>query len=118
MYRLEMTDDLGRLLSFPLKSAGIITVGRNRDNDIVLADKSVSRNHCLLHVAGERVEIEDLGSANGVIVHGALVDGRTKVQGGDEIIIGENRFFLRAVNEQETTHQTFLGPVPGLSKPR
>lgn len=112
MYRLEMNDDLGRILSFPLKEEGIVTIGRNRDSDVVLTDKSVSRNHCLLHLAGKSIEIEDLGSSNGVIVGGDPIGHRTRLKPGDEIIIGENRLFLRFAAHPEQTRQTFHGPMP------
>jgi pSer/pThr/pTyr-binding forkhead associated (FHA) protein len=114
MFRLEMVDDLGRTLNFPLKKRGIVTVGRKRDNDIFLNDKSVSRNHCLLYVTPDGVEVEDLQSANGVRVSGARIVIRTKLQPNDEIIIGENRFFLRWAVGDQLTEKT--SPASGTVK--
>ena len=96
MYRLEMTDDLGRKLSYPLPlEATVITIGRRKDNDIVLSDLSVSRNHAQIIVSAGKIEVEDLDSANGVLVNNHRIEQCTEIKLGDELIIGENRFFLR-----------------------
>jgi pSer/pThr/pTyr-binding forkhead associated (FHA) protein len=116
MFRLEIVDDLGRTLNFPLKKRGIVTVGRKRDNDIFLNDKSVSRNHCLLYVSPDAVEVEDLQSANGVLVRGRRISERTKLEPNDEIIIGENRFFLRWSVAEMTTQKTSLARAADLPK--
>ncbi len=47
-----------------LPSSGTLTLGRSTDNDVAVDDPSVSRRHAALHL-GPRVELEDLGSANG-----------------------------------------------------
>ncbi|MDP8222130.1 MAG: FHA domain-containing protein [Candidatus Lernaella stagnicola] len=113
MYRLEMTDDLGRILSYPLKEQGAVSVGRQESNDIVLLDKSVSRQHCIFHVDGDSVAIEDSASVNGVLVGGQRISTRTPLHRGDEIIIGEYRFFLRVGgNVDDDTKQTFVGNLP------
>lgn len=113
MYRLEMVDDLGRVLSYPLKKDGVMTVGRHNNNDIMLDEKSVSRNHCLLYLKPNLVEIEDLDSTNGVLLRGERITRRAKVNVGDELIIGENRFFLKEGEEGTRTEKTFLDvPLP------
>ena len=112
MYRLEMIDDLGRTLNFPLKTEAVVSVGRQSDNDIVLEEKSVSRNHCLIYVKRDEVEVEDLDSTNGVRVRGNRITSRTRVDIGDELIIGESRFFLRKTITDSTTAETYLGNLP------
>ncbi len=59
----------------PLRS-GRITIGRARDNDIVLSDLLVSRHHAELVVLPDSVEIVDLGSANGTFLAGRRVSRR------------------------------------------
>ena len=46
----------------------------------------------------EMIHVIDLDSANGVIVNNARITKPTKIKPGDEIIVGENRFFLREVD--------------------
>ncbi len=56
----------------------VLRIGRAPDNDLVLADLSVSRYHAELRNSGAgRYEIADLGSANGTFVNGARVSAVT-----------------------------------------
>ena len=60
-----------------------------RDKSVVwIDDPSVSRRHARIVVDGDRATIRDLGSKNGTIVNGALVDGERDLTDGDEIQIG------------------------------
>jgi len=63
----------GHDLSVPildLKCMGeeIISVGRDPDNDLVIADHAVSRHHAEIRREGERYVVRDLHSANGTFV--------------------------------------------------
>ena len=57
---------------FELTSAGL-TLGRGEEVDVVLPDGMVSREHCRVTLAGDRVEVEDLGSTNGTLMDGQAV---------------------------------------------
>lgn len=72
------------------------TVGRSGDCQAVLDDPLVSRRHARFWVEGDRVAIEDLGSANGVHVNGKRIKGRTWLNQGDQVMIGKSSFTLRA----------------------
>lgn len=48
----------------------MITIGRAANNDIVLADSSVSKLHCYVHSYGGPFHICDPGSTNGTFVDG------------------------------------------------
>src|SRR5450432_1953574 len=52
---------------YPLPEAGIVRIGRGPPNEIQVDDQSVSRHHLLLHI-GSKIEVEDLGSANGTLL--------------------------------------------------
>ena len=55
-------------------SPGVVNVGRAEDNEVVLADVSVSRRHARIQViAGGGLIIEDLGSGNGIWFAGRQV---------------------------------------------
>ena len=55
-------------------SPGVVNVGRAEDNEVVLADVSVSRRHARIEViAGGGLVIEDLGSGNGIWFAGRQV---------------------------------------------
>ena len=47
----------------------VVTIGAMDDNDLVLADDTVSRNHCRIYVEGDQYMIEDLDSTNGTFVN-------------------------------------------------
>ena len=55
------------------------------DNDVVVADPSVSRRHCAVVVhTGQTCEIHDTASKNGTYLNGRRIDGPTRLAGGDE----------------------------------
>ena len=85
-------------------STGDVLVGRDGDNDIVLAENMVSRRHARLRRDPQgRFVLTDLGSANGVHVNGMRV-ARAYLAAGDEIKIGDN--FFRFHVEEHTEPKT------------
>lgn len=66
------------------------TIGRALDNDLVLAEASVSRRHARLVRDGDRWVIEDLGAGNGTRVNGRPVR-RARLSDGDVILLGTVR---------------------------
>lgn len=75
---------------------GDVTVGRDGDNEIVLAENTVSRRHARLLRDGQgQFVLTDLGSANGVYINGTRVQ-RAVLSTGDEIKIGDNYFRFQA----------------------
>lgn len=62
-------------------------IGRDRSNDVVLADPSCSRHHALIRRQGDRYAVVDLGSNNGVVVNGRRV-AQQVLHSGDRIQLG------------------------------
>ncbi|HEV2296400.1 MAG TPA: FHA domain-containing protein [Tepidisphaeraceae bacterium] len=73
-----------------------ITVGRSTDCDLWLNDGGVSRRHCCFERNGEAWEVVDLGSRNGVVVHGEKVT-RHVLRDGDSVHVGGARIAFHAV---------------------
>ncbi len=71
-----------------------LRIGRADDNDIVLADLSVSRHHAELRNLGGRYEIVDTGSHNGTFLNGEQVISRATVTEQDIVGIGAATFRL------------------------
>lgn len=67
-------------------SEGSVHIGRADDNELVLADISVSRRHARLTVDAKKVLIEDLGSGNGTFYRGTQVQDQT-LEDGDAVVI-------------------------------
>jgi pSer/pThr/pTyr-binding forkhead associated (FHA) protein len=64
-----------------------LLIGRHPECDVRIDLPKISRRHCCLALAYERVMIRDLGSRNGVRLNGLLVE-EAQLQGGDEVAIG------------------------------
>jgi hypothetical protein len=75
----------GATKTFALRDGDL--VGRVKGVAIVLPHESVSRKHAAIHVDGERVEVEDLGSSNGTFVNDRQVV-RQSLAPGDRVRFG------------------------------
>src|SRR5512133_2891932 len=71
------------------QNKGIITIGRDITNDIVINDPEVSRHHCRLTLGGGGHTVEDLGSTNGTFVNGQRLAGARPLSNGDMLGMGE-----------------------------
>lgn len=70
----------------------MITIGRGRDNQIQIKDDTkVSRYHCRVIKEPSGYYVEDNNSSNGTLVNGELIT-RRKVEGGEDVTIGETVF--------------------------
>jgi ABC transport system ATP-binding/permease protein len=87
------TDTHGRPPVASFDSTGTIRIGRDADNDIVLADLWISKKHAEIRVRGEGHEIVDLGSANGLHHNGRRVP-RAVLNAGDVFTIGRHEFLF------------------------
>jgi adenylate cyclase len=72
--------------TFPL-AGDEVKIGRGVDNDVVLPDPSVSRQHAVVRREGDRWEVADLGSTNGVLLNRSRVQ-HAAVRAGDVLRIG------------------------------
>ncbi len=77
----------GRELTVP--EAGAV-LGRDKQADIVLSEKALSRRHCRIFRQEGRWLLEDLGSRNGTFVNGNRAT-RAELKGGDIIQLGQTR---------------------------
>jgi pSer/pThr/pTyr-binding forkhead associated (FHA) protein len=73
--------------------AGITTVGRHADCDIVIPDTTMSRRHAVFHHLGDAISVTDLDSFNGTYVNRRIVN-QAALADGDEIWIGKLRLIL------------------------
>jgi pSer/pThr/pTyr-binding forkhead associated (FHA) protein len=79
-----------------------LKIGRTRDNDIVIDDRSVSREHALLERTGDGYVVRNCGASNGMNVNGAVVESVT-LRHGDIIVLGSHRLFFQC-SGQPATH--------------
>jgi predicted component of type VI protein secretion system len=67
----------------------VLTIGRDMNNDVVINDAEVSRNHGRLTSQSGGYLIEDLASTNGTFVNGQRLIGPKLLNPGDVIGLGE-----------------------------
>lgn len=66
-------------------------IGRGRQNDLQIAvDSEISRKHAQITRNGDSFYVEDLGSTNGTLVNGRLVES-ARLMGGEELQVGLTR---------------------------
>ena len=76
-------------------------LGRRPFNDVVIDDLAVSGEHALLHLSGQKVLLQDLGSTNGTWVNGQAVQIRA-LHHGDVIRMGT--FSIRLQIDDSPAH--------------
>jgi hypothetical protein len=88
----------------------VIFIGRHPECDVRLDVPQVSRRHCCVALAYNRLIIRDLGSRNGVRVNGRLID-EIQLQNGDEVAIAQ------VIYRFEEAPAPAPAPPPPASKP-
>jgi type III secretion system YscD/HrpQ family protein len=86
------------------------TIGKDANTcDIVFQDLSVSRNHARLTISEDgKIEIEDLGSKNGVAVNGILLTEPKEISSQDMVSVGTTIFM---VIDREAPQETIYSPL-------
>ena len=69
----------------------IISIGRSKRNDLVLADQWLSRHHAEIRNASGSFSIADLESRNGTYVNGQRIDGTVQLKNTDVITLGDQQ---------------------------
>ena len=95
---LQITEPNGRIWETDLVPGTVYSIGRAKENDIVLNDRRVSRKHARVTSDGDRFMIVDgyfengslVRSVNHVFVNGAPMLEK-QLEPGDAIIIGETK---------------------------
>jgi len=74
----------------------VVLIGRHPECDARIDSPQVSRRHCCVALAYDRVMIRDLGSRNGVRVNGRPVEEST-LRPGDEVAIAQFLYRLEDI---------------------
>ena len=83
----------GFIKKFPLDKS-IVTIGRNYDNDLVIREDFISRNHVRITLGDDSIVVRDLMSTNGINVNGENVR-EAQIRVGESFILGKMEFFLK-----------------------
>lgn len=87
-------------------------IGRCISSDVVLMDKSVSRQHAVLYLIRGKFYIEDVGSTNGTMVNGKEINGRTELSSGDEIRVGITRLLFLLIPDRSAPEKIQITQDP------
>jgi two-component system response regulator GlrR len=91
--------------------SGLVRVGSDEGNDVVLSDGTVSRRHLEIERTPRGLLLRDLGSRNGTFVGGRLVL-QAFVEPGDKIDLGKTRLTIKQ-QSRETEIELDGGDVYG-----
>src|SRR5689334_10990457 len=93
--RLLVVGD-GIYATHPLPETGRLTIGRSDKADVCIDDPLISRKHAVLHL-GARIEVEDLGSSNGLRVRDLRLAPQQTVEifPGDAIDLGSTTLIVQ-----------------------
>lgn len=78
-----------------------VTLGRGSENDIAIASASVSVKHAEMRRVAGGYELRDLGSTNGIKIHGALLNV-IQLRNGVPIKLGDVAFDFQLSQEELT----------------
>ncbi len=82
---------------------GRFLIGRSTDCQLSLDDPLVSRKHALLLVTKDTVEVQDLGSRNGVLVNKVRITKARAIHHGDRITIGSQEMLISVPSDEAAT---------------
>ena len=104
-----MSDETSQVITL---QRPVILIGRHLDCDARIDHSKISRRHCCVAIAYDRIILRDLGSRNGIRVNGRKVE-EVRLQVGDEVAIGPVLFRF----EGQATLQGRPGPAGSTSRP-
>ncbi|MFH1491192.1 MAG: adenylate/guanylate cyclase domain-containing protein, partial [Pseudomonadota bacterium] len=81
----------------------VITVGRAKDNDIILSDHTVSRKHAQFNQTSDGLLLKDLGSHNGTFVNGSRISKEHLLKHKDLVKIGASALTFLNESAQPAT---------------
>ena len=88
----------GRIYDYPILK-GEVSIGRGKDNDIILKDSTVSRNHARITRTKKDYFLLDLGSYNGTLVNGKSIQNAL-LRDEDQIKIGVTKLIFNSTKDQ------------------
>jgi DNA-binding NtrC family response regulator len=88
MYYIE-----GFIKKFPLDKP-VMTIGRHSDNNLVIREDFISRNHVQITNHGDSIVVKDLKSTNGINFRDEKVK-EARIEIGESFILAKMEFFLK-----------------------
>ncbi|MBW2027743.1 MAG: FHA domain-containing protein [Deltaproteobacteria bacterium] len=99
MTKLILTFNKQVIKEFPFREDSM-TIGRHRDNDIVIDNLAVSSYHAKIDKVGPEYILTDLQSTNGTFVNEEKISVR-KLSHGDNILIGKHSIIFVSAGKKD-----------------
>ena len=106
MPSLRVTTGDGQIFTYPVVKDKI-SLGRSKDNDLVLLDNTVSRHHAEIRKSDKGHVIVDLGSYNGTKVNGKLIQV-APLSHNDIVQIGLTKLLFLDAAQSKVSPETVL----------
>ncbi|HJQ79918.1 MAG TPA: FHA domain-containing protein [Lacipirellulaceae bacterium] len=106
-------------LEIPLKKEKFL-IGRAKECALRAGSEAISRRHCAIVRASDRVTVRDLGSRNGTFVNDERIEKEVPLSVGDELRVGPLKFRIAAMSSAPAAEAKSSAPVPApksLKKP-
>ncbi|HKZ02693.1 MAG TPA: FHA domain-containing protein, partial [Pyrinomonadaceae bacterium] len=114
---LTISDESGNTRDVLVQSKRF-TIGRTPENDLSIANSSLSRRHAVIETFEGLIQITDCGSQNGTEVNGTQVVGGTVLRHGDLITLGGVcDITVTIVDNGKPVPQSSGGSIPVKSSP-
>jgi transcriptional regulator with GAF, ATPase, and Fis domain len=92
----------------------VVTLGSQADNDLVLSDDTVSRNHCRLYQEGSAYVLRDLDSTNGSFINNVRIK-EAYLKPGCRVELGNSKLQFNSFDEEvqirPSTEERFGGII-------
>lgn len=106
-------DPNGRRVRMPLLPLPF-RIGRAPDNNLVLRDSRISRNHAQISERDGQLILEDLGSRHGVWVNGERMDKIRVLEGTERVEFGVTEGYqVHVTRSGDELHKLLAKPIPG-----
>ncbi|MCH7706061.1 MAG: FHA domain-containing protein [Chloroflexi bacterium] len=102
--------------SIPL-STEATKIGRGSENDVVVDDPAVSREHATISFENGHYVVEDAGSSGGTIVEGTAAGGQTILSSGSTLQLGETELVFMQSDSPAPMSGTGMGTGIGGGEP-
>ena len=101
----------GKPAVYRLKRSKRLKLGRDKANDIMLADVAASRLHAEVFHGSDGYYIRDMQSINGVVVNSAKIDNPYRLAHGDRVSIGSIALYFISVESDPGTQIAQIAPA-------
>ncbi len=111
MFTVTIEDQNGQVADTFSFDHGSYTIGRLDDCDVVLPSNSVSRHHARIFIEDGHCYVEDLESANGVIVDGQRVVQKRNLGTASQIRVGDFYLYLEYQRPSDSNRQDVMSTL-------